>query len=372
MSDLYEVEGKGYGCFALKDIRKGTVIVTDTPKCVAKGVDDPMNLELCGTGSGSHETRKLAINILSAFNLMNQIDRSEFLKLNNNYDGEKYPQTPHMSEYFDLYQKFIQNTIVKSESVKDKLNIIGIYLTQTFGKDGVFIKVSQFNHSCRPNAFSFSALPSLKLVALKNIKAGQEITFSQYDPLSIYLLNRKRRQEVIHTKFLTLCHCDHCGIDDTDSTTNYEELQKLIAEEEILGKECNLANDSRTSKEFNITITTMEARPEDIMNIKRFFSIEKCRNYLKIIHLLFNHGREKKAQAPWLFKILARGYRCAMIGFLLTDDHRNYKKKYRDEALNFAKTALKFEKLLPKEIVDPERWKSIVEDLERPLCYPKI
>ena len=129
---------------------------------------------------------------------------------------------------------------------------------------------------------------------------------------------------------------------------------------------------SRTSKEFNITITTMEARPEDIMKIKRIFSRKKCQRYLKIIHLLFNHGRQKKAQAPWMFDLLVNGYRCAMIGFLLTDNHRNYRKKYRDEALNFAKTALKFEKLLPKEIVDPERLKSIVEDLERPLCYPKI
>ena len=110
-------------------------------------------------------------------------------------------------------QKFIQNTIVRSDSVEDKLNIMGIYLTQTFGKDGVFIKVSQFNHSCKPNAFSFAALPSLKLVALKNIKAGQEITCAKYDSQNcIYMLNKKRRQEELHKRFLVLCHCNHCDL----------------------------------------------------------------------------------------------------------------------------------------------------------------
>ena len=33
-------------------------------------------------------------------------------------------------------------------------------------------------------------------------------------------------------------------VDDTDSTTNYEELQKLIIEEESLRSDCNLAKDS--------------------------------------------------------------------------------------------------------------------------------
>ena len=41
MSDLYElkkIEGKIYGCFALKDIKEGTLILSKSPECcVAKG-----------------------------------------------------------------------------------------------------------------------------------------------------------------------------------------------------------------------------------------------------------------------------------------------------------------------------------------------
>ena len=111
----------------------------------------------------------------------------------------------------------------------------------------------------------------------------------------------------------------------------------------------------------------MEGRPEDIAKIKRIFPLEKCRKHLKIIHLLYKHGIEKKAGAPCMYDLLESGYRSAMVGFLLSGDHRNYKKQYRNEALNFAKTALKFEKILTKEFVDPAKLKRTIEELEKPL-----
>jgi hypothetical protein len=218
MSDLYEhkkIEGKRYGCFALKDIKKGTFIVTESQKCFAEGGEDyPLNVSLTHQVNPD-EVRNFATNILSAFNQMSQVDRSEFLKLNNNFDAETYPQTLLMSGYFKFYQEFIQNTIVKSENAEDKLNIIGIYITHMLGeKEGVFTNVSQFNHSCKPNACCHKNEDlSQQLIAFKNIKAGQEITMAQYDPLScIYMLNKKKRQEELHKRFLVLCHCSHCNL----------------------------------------------------------------------------------------------------------------------------------------------------------------
>ena len=118
---------------------------------------------------------------------------------------------------------------------------------------------------------------------------------------------------------------------------------------------------------FLVSITTMEGRREDIVKIRRIFPEKKCRKHLKIVHQLFNHGRDKKAQAHLLYNLLESGYRSAMVGFLLSGDHRNYKKQYRNEALNFAKTALKFEKILTKEFVDPAKLKRTIEELEKPL-----
>ena len=217
MSDLYEhkkIDDKEYGCFALKDIKKGTVIVTESQKCFAEGGEDyPLNFSLT-LGIFPDELRKFSMNILSAFNQMSPVDKSEFLKLNNNFDAETYPQTLLMSGYFKFYQEFIQNTIAKSENAEEKLNIIGIYLTHMMGeKDGVFTKVCQFNHSCKPNAFGHKEPTSLQLIALKNIKAGQEITCAKYDSQNcFYMLNKKRRQEELHKRFLVLCHCNHCDL----------------------------------------------------------------------------------------------------------------------------------------------------------------
>ena len=120
-----------------------------------------------------------------------------------------------------------------------------------------------------------------------------------------------------------------------------------------------------------VTVNTMEGLPEDIAKIKQHYPLEKCRKHLELIHLLFNHGKEKKVgSAVCLFKLLERGYLAAMMGFVLTGDHRNYKKQFKNDALNFAKAAIKFVKILPKECVDEASLKRIIEDLELPLCYP--
>ena len=120
-----------------------------------------------------------------------------------------------------------------------------------------------------------------------------------------------------------------------------------------------------------MTVNTMEGLPEDIAKIKQHYPLEKCRKHLELIHLLFNHGKEKKVgSAICLFELLQKGYRSAMMGFVLTGDHRNYKKQFKNDALNFAKAAIKFVKILPKECVDEASLKRIIEDLELPLCYP--
>ena len=49
---------------------------------------------------------------------------------------------------------------------------------------------------------------------------------------------------------------------------------------------------------------------------------------------------------------------------------QNYKKQFKNDALNFAQAAIKFVKILPKECVDEASLKRIIKDLELPLCYP--
>ena len=119
----------------------------------------------------------------------------------------------------------------------------------------------------------------------------------------------------------------------------------------------------------------MEPHPEDLFSINRIYPLKKCRKHLEIIHLLFNHGREKKVDSITLSELVRVGFNSAFLGLLLTSDHRSYKKSFRNEALQFSKLYVKFVKILPKQLVDTEKLKNLmelVERLEEPICYPKI
>ena len=66
MPDLYEfkkIEGKGFGCVAVKAIKKGIVILQEAPLCVAKGVENFPQFNPTQSG-----LREFGLNIMSAFN----------------------------------------------------------------------------------------------------------------------------------------------------------------------------------------------------------------------------------------------------------------------------------------------------------------
>ena len=90
-----------------------------------------------------------------------------------------------MSEDLKLFRQFFQNTAEGSEITEIKMKVFGIYLTHS-DKNGLCIKVNQFNHCCKPNTTLHLSEPyGLHLIACKNIKAGQEIVFAKYDPLHV-------------------------------------------------------------------------------------------------------------------------------------------------------------------------------------------
>ena len=174
-----------------------------------------------------------------------------------------------------------------------------------------------------------------------------------------------------------LCDCDHCLVDDTDSTTNYEKLHELIIEEELLRKDLDLASENSPfiKAEFQFkNSSTMEPHPEDYFSINRIYPLKKCRKHLEIVHLLYKHGREKKVDSFYMSELVFVGFRSAFLGLLLTSDHRSYKKSFRNETLQFGKLSVKFGKL-HKELVDTENLEPLVElvkRLEEPICYPRI
>ena len=103
------------------------------------------------------------------------------------------------------------------------LNIVCIYLTN-YWKEGtaseLMIKISRFNHSCRPNATIKSN--SNQIWAISDIQPGQEISIDYKSGEGFLGLRSKEsrktyiRQYVLGEK--TLCACDLCKEEDDDET----------------------------------------------------------------------------------------------------------------------------------------------------------
>ena len=162
MNNLYKfekIDGKGFGCIALKDIKKGTLILEEKPQCA------------CVNDIGSEEkwTSELFSRLLKNFYTMSPSDQSEFLKLHtsNGFSKEELGRKINLAS---LEDHFINDISLK---------IYGIYETNKFNK-GVAIRASRFNHSCVANAENVwnHNDSRIEFKASKKIKKGEEITIN--------------------------------------------------------------------------------------------------------------------------------------------------------------------------------------------------
>ena len=212
MSDLYYVT-KISGCVALKDIKKGTLIVSESPKIVAKG--NPWSLDMTSKVEPA-EAQSFVKSILSSFFKMSKADQEQYLNLPNMYnDVRSFPQSGIPLKYFE-------SLIKRSDEDFDerKLKVIAIFATNrlfyevanldiesfaprltgpTEHQQGVIISISQFHHSCRPNAVTENLAENYELRAVAKIKAGQQITMSRYignDP--VFGINLLRTRHSIY------------------------------------------------------------------------------------------------------------------------------------------------------------------------------
>ena len=142
-----------------------------------------------------------------------------------------------------------------------------------------------------------------ELVALKNIKAGQEITrnFFGYIPSCILMLNRERRLKLIEQIRHFYCFCDRCLVDDIclndiDPTVNYEKLQELIFEEAEYEKDYLSIVNFYVNIHKRKWVNGNPESTEEFRTIQQKFPFEKCRRHVQVIRLLYNHGKEKRAK----------------------------------------------------------------------------
>jgi len=340
MTEIYEVresEGKKLGCFALQDIKKGSIIIKEKPQIVDKGHTD---IKICGAIDLilTDITPSFVHGLNEAFNNMAKTDQEEYMKLYDKFDNiSSLPQILQS----DMERR---NELITKVTKSDQMaKIVKIYETNSFSS-GVGIKISRFNHSCKPNATAtivyddnHSGDGTPVIVANSNIKAGEEITVCYGVPgiSSMGLRKRKTRLGEMWKTHFFVCSCNFCEEEDqkNDEDNTFEELINEIH---------SLNEERKALFQFNI-LSFLTYPPS------------KSRREVECYKELYKEGKKKKVQSIWLYFILNGGFEAAAYGYV-----NNRTEEFKTEAENFARTADKFEAILGSEIVTlgiPNFWK---------------
>ena len=217
MSDLFRISAiRGY--IANKDIKKGTLILSETPQCLAIGSPSLLQLSYNPVEILLGEGKKFASSIVSSFGRMSKRDQKDFLKLPNRFnDLKSHPESAVQLKYFRSLLK--ETDCVYEEVDEEDLEIVCIYATNSilFESEGVPIKISQFHHSCWPNAYVTYQDRHFEVRTIAKIKAGQEISINR-TPCSLLsnLLPKPMRVQILKSLLHRICTCNFCQNTEND------------------------------------------------------------------------------------------------------------------------------------------------------------
>ena len=262
MSSLYKVtkiEGKGLGCVAVSDIKKGSLILSE-------------KLQLC---VGEREMSSMWIkSLLKSFYQMSKADQHEYMTLHNQYNNIQNLQNSEDIQKIVCSKMEIDKIEQDPEKAEKILEICGIYSSNSF-EDGFCVKMSRFNHSCQPNASSINVNDEQQLRAIENIKAGKEINFSY---LSIFagFRNTKYRRQKLLKKWGFFCSCDLC---ENDVDVDAEAFEAYIQEAEKL------------------FIDRQLALKDGISHGAQYYSLDKCRKEILCCKKLYKVAWKDQTEA---------------------------------------------------------------------------
>ena len=269
-SEFYQVvkiEGKGFGCVATKDIKRGTLILREKAQIFDKETAEKL------TPNGIK-------SVVKSFKQMSKNNQDEFLKLHNKFLDQdlskfKFVQTQYRSIVCQMYESGHEQEKI--------LAILCILKTNAFDHDhgvGVGIHASRFNHSCFPNLMiSMARSGEIFVRTIKKIKAGEEITISYNKEMCIMKI-RQTRQKYLKETFNFICACNCCK-DGREDIEAFEEFAKLFQDAksfEAMGKE---------------KIISHQNPIEVIPFLKKEICCHKD---------MYNLGRKKKAAKSFLYK----------------------------------------------------------------------
>ena len=361
---VVDVEGKGLGCVASTDIKRGSLILNENPQIKSVG-------ETLKEARQKGQMAEWIQRLLKSFNQMNKADQLEFMTLCNIYDFQEFSldkkrilaemmKEKSLEIDVDLnhsIDKMIVETfkseIEKFEKDPEKaekiLKICNIFGTNNFSDGvagcGVAIKTARFNHSCKPNATALIiANGQNQIRAIKDIKAGEEINICYLGGFNI-LRNKRFRQNNLFYTWHFVCSCNLCKNEKFDS------LEPLVQEAEMYSKKRPISFLSRVEALIS-------------------YPLETCKLEIKCCKEIYEIGRTLKAQPIAMLSTLEQGFKAATVGYVL------YKlPQFKSDAENFAKAVEKFGKIVGDEIItrgQPDLWKHRYQNFEMWLLAQEV
>ena len=370
MTNLYRltpIEGKGFGIVASTFIKKGTVILEE--KAQMPFLDDGPDLQEIRAESWMNWIKK----IMALYSKMKKSDQEEYLELYNQFENDPKKdnslwmhvlgtdQSSYENSFKEYLLMFIQRMEDDKEKVEKTFKIVGIYFSNSVLKDGLKIKRSRFNHSCRANTFDDSD----KIWATSNIEPGQEITVNYAKPKAFFnMLSKGTRHFYLRVNFnVTNCFCDFCKEDTNNETVMGSKIDNLLGELEILG------NDFGSIKEalFSLFPFSADSNYEELTT--DCYTPEKGRRLVDLCKELYKLGKERKDQTTTLYTMLNLGYMAAEMGILMVwkGPKKQMAEGFKNDCISFCKAIETFGKLLGKQLVKPEKWRKLHQDYDKHL-----
>lgn len=195
---LSQIEGKGIGLIATRNIERGELILQERPiidtSCVPQDiklkdftVEDIVFMEMCNIPTSSMLRTRLQ-KVRHLFEDLSGKEQSKVMQLLDVYE----PKTDGQKTLFGC---FGTNSVARGHN--DPLNSLLCPL------------MSRLNHSCLPNATHFWAYPFERIVAMRDIDEGCEICTCYVE------LNapRETRREELRKRYLFECCCEVCMLE---------------------------------------------------------------------------------------------------------------------------------------------------------------
>ena len=325
MYSVREINKKGMGCIANQKIKRGTLIEKEKPVLeIPPGLKEKMLNNYVG----------FAQIVIDKFNKMEKNCKEDYLKLSNKLKMLD-PNLPDIDEVHKDLPKW-NTTYLKDFSVlnlgdidvETAVEVYHIFETNAF-HNGLFLKMSRFNHSCVSNAEHFwnDKENVREIRSISNIAEGEEIMVNYG---GIEVLDTNERREKL-SGFYFHCICPACDLSEEDLIKEKKSCQKMRE----LKEKCSMLN---VQDEHDIFMY-LNIRKE-VECLKEMYQIAKKLKILRIKSLLqdiVEPGFDASCQGFYDMNKVYKGMTLANLP---------EKKKFYVDAQNFASVGMKLSLML--------------------------